>query len=98
MQRVSVATNTDATLQIATRFSPGFMVAMDNRDKRESDSVLIGDRAFGHVGAGGSLGFADPDVALSFGYTMNRLGAGTLLNERGQGLVDATYAAISALE
>jgi CubicO group peptidase (beta-lactamase class C family) len=47
--------------------------------------------AFGHVGAGGSLGFADPAAGLAFGYTMNRMGPGLLMNERGQPLVDAAY-------
>jgi len=28
---------------------------------------------------------------MSFGYTMNRMGAGILMNERGQSLVDAAY-------
>lgn len=50
--------------------------------------------AYGHVGAGGSIGFADPDCGLSFGYVMNKQGAGILLNERGQSLVDATYRAL----
>ena len=35
---------------------------------------------------------ADPEASLSFGYTMNRMGAGILLNTRGQSLVDAVYA------
>ena len=69
------------------------MKAMDNRREPEGlrDSVLISEDAFGHVGAGGSFGFADPKCSMSFGYTMNRMGPGLLLNERGQSLVDAVY-------
>jgi CubicO group peptidase (beta-lactamase class C family) len=91
MRRISVATNDDATLRIATRFALGFMVSMDNRNKTEKDSVVLGEHAFGHVGAGGSIGFADPSRGLALGYSMNRMGPGILLNERGQSLVDATY-------
>jgi CubicO group peptidase (beta-lactamase class C family) len=92
MEEVAVATHLDATLLMPTRFSLGFMKSMDNRKRRPGgDSVLLGRRAFGHVGAGGSVGFADPECALSFGYTMNRMGGGIMLNERGQSLLDATY-------
>lgn len=90
-RRCSVATNCDATLQIATRFGLGFMLSMDNRDKYDKDSVVLGEHAFGHVGMGGSIGFADPSLGLAMGYTMNRMGPGILLNERGQSLVDETY-------
>ena len=91
MRRVSSAVNRDATLCIATRFAMGFMVSMDNRARPDSDSVIVGEHAFGHVGAGGSIGFADPSCGLAFGYSMNRMGKGILLNDRGQSLVDATY-------
>ena len=99
MGEVSMATHDDATLRIPTRFSPGFMKSMDNRRRvlgakvfgEEVDSVILGSAAFGHVGAGGSLGFADPACGLSFGYTMNRMGPGLLMNARGQALVDAAY-------
>jgi CubicO group peptidase (beta-lactamase class C family) len=37
------------------------------------DSVILSEEAFGHLGNGGSLGFADPRARLSFGYTMNRM-------------------------
>lgn len=99
MAEVSTATHDDATLRIPTRFAPGFMKSMDNRKRsvgarlfgEDVDSVIMGSAAFGHVGAGGSLGFADPAAGLSFGYTMNRMGPGLLMNERGQALVDAAY-------
>lgn len=91
MRRVSSAVNRDATLCIGTRFAMGFMVSMDNRARADRDSVILGEHAFGHVGAGGSIGFADPSCGLAFGYSMNRMGKGILLNDRGQSLVDATY-------
>ena len=99
MGEVSMATHDDATLRIPTRFALGFMKSMDNRKRSvgaklfgpDVDSVIMGSAAFGHVGAGGSLGFADPVAGLSFGYTMNRMGPGLLMNERGQALVDAAY-------
>jgi CubicO group peptidase (beta-lactamase class C family) len=72
------------------------MKAMDNRrlDNAAHCSLLIGEPAFGHVGAGGSLGLADPACRMSFGYTMNRMGFGILMNDRGQSLVDAAYRAL----
>jgi CubicO group peptidase (beta-lactamase class C family) len=98
MGRVSMSTHWDATLCIPTRFALGFMKSMDNRKRVAPipslpglDSVILGEQAFGHVGAGGSIGFADPECGLSFGYTMNQMGPGLLLNPRGQALVDATY-------
>lgn len=93
MGRISVATNRDATLLVPTRFALGFMKSMDNRRRvfGAKDSVVLSSAAFGHVGAGGSIGFADPVENLSFGYAMNRMGQGILLNERGQSLVDAAY-------
>ena len=96
MSRVSVATHDDATLRIPTRFSLGFMKSMDNRalENTEDCSVVMSEAAFGHVGAGGSLGMADPECRMSFGYAMNRMGAGILLNDRGQSLVDAVYRAL----
>lgn len=94
MGTVVAANEADATLGLATRFSLGFMCSMDNRRRPagfDRESVILGPSAFGHVGAGGSVGFADPDEGLSFGYAMNRMGEGVLLNDRGQGLVDAAY-------
>jgi CubicO group peptidase (beta-lactamase class C family) len=93
MSRVCAATCDDAVLCQPMRFGLGFMASTDNR-ATGGDSVLIGETAFGHVGMGGSIGFADPAAGIGFGYTMNRMGPGILLNPRGQALVDATYAAL----
>ncbi len=96
MSEVAVATHEDATLLLPSRFGLGFMKSMDNRHELAvtRDSVILGASAFGHVGAGGSIGFADPSAGMSFGYVMNRMGPGILMNERGQGLVDAAYHAL----
>lgn len=93
MGRVSMATQRDAILQIPTRFALGFMKSLDNTHLPNGDilSAVLGESAFGHVGAGGSIGFADPDANMAFGYTMNIMGPGIWLNPRGQALVDAAY-------
>jgi CubicO group peptidase (beta-lactamase class C family) len=93
LRQVSMATQCDAMLLAPTRFAQGFMRSMDNRHRPSGamETAILGERAFGHAGAGGSIGFADPDCGLAFGYSMNRMGAGILLNPRGQSLVDATY-------
>ncbi|MFQ3220415.1 MAG: CubicO group peptidase (beta-lactamase class C family) [Paraglaciecola sp.] len=94
MSLVSTATQQDFTLLLPTRFGPGFMKSLDNRQMHSAasrQSVILGDQAFGHVGAGGSIGFADPECGLAFSYTMTKMGNGLLLNDRGQSLVDAAY-------
>ena len=96
MSETASAVEIDAMLLMPTRFSLGFMKSMDNRkqSKGRRSSALLPHTAFGHVGAGGSIGFADPAHKLSFGYAMNKMGPGLLLNERGQRLVDAVYASL----
>ncbi len=90
-----VSEGDDLTLLIPTRFGQGFMLNIDNRHlDGEGNSAIMGEAAFGHVGMGGSIGFADPVAGFAFGYTMNRMGGGTLLNDRGQSLVDAAYSCI----
>ncbi|HIG21280.1 serine hydrolase domain-containing protein [Henriciella sp.] len=96
MSMVSTATQRDATLLVPTRFASGFMKSMDNRalPGAQAQSAIIGKEAFGHVGAGGHIGFADPECGLAFSYTMSQMGLGLLMNERGQSLIDAAYRAL----
>jgi CubicO group peptidase (beta-lactamase class C family) len=90
---VQSAAAVDNVLLVGMRFGLGFVKSSDNRrgPPGARDSLLLSEEAFGHPGMGGALGFADPGARLSFGYTMNKQGPGVLLNERGQGLVDAAY-------
>jgi CubicO group peptidase (beta-lactamase class C family) len=46
--------------------------------------------SFGHFGAGGSLGFCDPDTGLAFGYVTNDMGP-RWQNPRNGGLIKAVY-------
>ena len=80
----------DRILLLPTRFASGFMKSIDNRP---GDSLILGPNpeAFGHGGAGGSIGMADPVARVAIGYVMNQMGAGVLLNARGQAVIDAVY-------
>jgi CubicO group peptidase (beta-lactamase class C family) len=93
MGAVGAAVAKDATMLVPTRFASGFLKGADNQHlpPGQNDSVILSEEAFGHLGNGGSLGFADPKARLSFGYVMNRLGGGVGLDPRGQELVDAVY-------
>ena len=75
-------------MQMPTRFSMGFMLSQPG--------AMFGPhrKAFGHPGAGGSLGFADPQAKVGFGYTMNQMANGLLIDARASALIDAFYAAL----
>jgi CubicO group peptidase (beta-lactamase class C family) len=55
-----------------------------------------GERAFGHSGAGGSVGFADPEARIAGGYVMNRMMQGIAGDPRSRGLIKASYEAVGA--
>ena len=72
----------DRVLVVPTRFGLGFMLD-------SSFSPLMGPASFGHPGAGGSLGFADPDRGVAFGYVMNKMSTNLSNDPRTAGLISA---------
>jgi CubicO group peptidase (beta-lactamase class C family) len=78
-------------VMVSTRFSLGFMLSQPLHGSSLGPSPHI----FGHPGAGGSLGFADPDTGIGFGYTMNQMGAGLLVDPRAEALVKAVYESLA---
>jgi CubicO group peptidase (beta-lactamase class C family) len=94
MRTVRSASDRDILLQVPTTFTLGFSKSWGSRRLGEGDHVIMGEHAFGTPGWGGSLGFADGDAQMSFGYVMNQHGPGVGLNNRGQSLVDAAYRAV----
>lgn len=75
----------DAILDEPTRFGLGYMLSVPGEEIGPNDG------AFGHPGAGGSLGFADPEAKLGFGYVTNRLGTRIQLDPRAKALIAAVY-------
>jgi CubicO group peptidase (beta-lactamase class C family) len=49
---------------------------------------------FGHSGAGGSVGFGDPENGIAFGYVMNRMMQNLAGDPRTTSLIKATYDAV----
>jgi CubicO group peptidase (beta-lactamase class C family) len=89
----------DHGLGINSRWGLGFALACDNRWRAQPQqrlSLLIGAAAFANSGLGGSMGMADPERGLSFGYTCNRMAVSPTVSIRGQALLDATYRALGA--
>jgi CubicO group peptidase (beta-lactamase class C family) len=77
----------DLVLQRPTRFGLGFQLTMGERP------LGPGPRSFGHFGAGGSLGFGDPDAHVAFAYAMNQ-GRGGWQHKHVRHLIDLVYVAL----
>ncbi len=77
----------DAILGQETAFGMGFALA-----------PMIGDSlppsAFGHPGAGGSLGFGDVEAGIGFGYVMNKMAGALIDDQRSNELAAALYRCI----
>jgi CubicO group peptidase (beta-lactamase class C family) len=69
------------------QFGLGFML-------HSSLMTVGGEQSFGHFGAGGSMGWADPDAELAFGYVMNKMDMGLVGDTRTLNLVNACYDAL----
>jgi CubicO group peptidase (beta-lactamase class C family) len=86
---VEQAFGPDAVLgQMPMRFGLGFMLRQDMIPMSPSP------RAFGHPGAGGSIGFADPDNRVGFGFTMNQMQQGLVGSAGGFAMISRFYEAL----
>jgi CubicO group peptidase (beta-lactamase class C family) len=82
----------DAVIRMQSRFGLGFWLP--------TPAAPYGSRrrAFGHPGRGGSVGFADPESRVGFGYVPNQY-RGTSLDEqdpRATALIDAVYESLGS--
>ena len=69
--RTEQASGPDATIgQLPMRYGLGYMLRSDFMPLSPSPN------AFGHPGAGGSIGMADPDSGVGFGFVMNKMQMG----------------------
>ncbi|MFF4179891.1 serine hydrolase domain-containing protein [Streptomyces sp. NPDC001750] len=75
------ANGKDQVMLILSRFSLGYMLPTETNS-------MTGPSSFGHTGRGGSLGFADPEHGIAFGYVMNNI-IGGADDMRATSLVDA---------
>ncbi|MGR6922912.1 serine hydrolase domain-containing protein [[Actinomadura] parvosata] len=74
----------DRTLYLGTSFGLGFM--------RPSMTFMVrSPSAFGHSGAGGSIGVGDPERGLAIAYVMNKMASAISGNLRGHRLLQAVY-------
>jgi CubicO group peptidase (beta-lactamase class C family) len=77
----------DIINQRPSRFGIGFQLTQPERPLGPNRG------AFGHFGAGGSLGYCDPEARIAFGYVTNDMGP-RWQNPRNRALLDAVYASL----
>ncbi|WP_299592391.1 serine hydrolase domain-containing protein [uncultured Microbulbifer sp.] len=76
----------DVILQAEVAFACGFLKSSPAED------LHFGSKAgFGHPGAGGSVGFADPEAEVGFGYVTSRMGQSLFMDQRAVGLKNCLY-------
>ena len=84
------AEGTDALMEMPVKMGLGFWLTQPGL--REF-AMGPNEGAFGHPGAGGGLGCADPEARVGFGYVTNRMGSSLAIDERPSELLEAFYGA-----
>lgn len=82
-----VSIGDDAVLGRISRFGHGFQLPIPERGFGPNKE------AFGHYGAGGSVGFCDPIARVGFGYVMNQMGP-RWQNPRNRALIESFYSCL----
>jgi CubicO group peptidase (beta-lactamase class C family) len=86
---VEQSSGPDAVLGgLPMRFGLGFMLCSPIMPLSPSR------RSFGHPGAGGSIGMADPDAGVGFGYTLNKMQMGLVGGAGGFAMLGAFFEAL----
>jgi CubicO group peptidase (beta-lactamase class C family) len=80
--RAEAVNGPDACLVVPSRFGMGFMLDGEL-------TPMLSPASFGHAGAGGSLGYADPDAKVGYGYVMNQMAGGIADDPRTINLTNA---------
>ncbi len=87
--RTEQASGPDATLGgMPMRYGLGYMLRSDFMPFSPNPN------AFGHPGAGGSIGLADPDTGVGFGYVMNKMSMGLVGGPTGFAVLKAFFEAL----
>nr|WP_261399333.1 serine hydrolase domain-containing protein [Streptomyces misionensis] len=89
LARAERSAGPDRVLVVNTRFGLGYML-------HGSASPLLSPGSFGHPGRGGSLGFADPESGIAFGYVTGGFRASVTADPRAQSLVRALRTALGS--
>ncbi|MFJ9581618.1 serine hydrolase domain-containing protein [Streptomyces sp. NPDC101191] len=87
LARTEESAGPDRVLVVNTRFGLGHML-------HGPASPLLGPGSFGHPGRGGSLGFADPESGIAFGYVTNGMRKTVTADPRAQALIRAVRTAL----
>ena len=82
------ANGIDAVLSVPMRFGLGYRLTQPAAPYGPNPHT------FGHTGAGGSFGCADPDAKVGFAYTMNQMGSQVSSIARWAELLNALYSSL----